>query len=179
MLSFVLIKKPQFSGLFYLGNIMLLQKLENAFFDENEHLVEVLDKDKNGWNITHKTRGYGILVVNINNLRFGIPLRSHIKHKACFITSDTKGLDYSKAVLLLKDDYISQQSFVIPQAEFLKIKEHTYFIEKQFTKYIARYLKGVEKNDLNILRGYQFSTLQNYHVELGLVNIGELCSTDD
>ncbi|MFC0170870.1 type III toxin-antitoxin system TenpIN family toxin [Pseudoduganella danionis] len=150
---------------------MLLHKLENAFFNENEHLVEVLDKDKSGWNIQNKTRGYGILVVNINNLRFGIPLRSHIKHKDCYRTGDTKGLDYSKAVLLVRDEYISDDAFMIPQNEFLKIKEHAHFIEQKFNKYILHYIEAVNKNDVNVLRAYRFSTLQNYHRELGLLSI--------
>jgi len=69
---------------------MLLQKLESLFFEENTHLVEVLDKQEGVWD-GEKERGYGILIITHNSLRFGIPLRSHIKHKACFITTGTNG----------------------------------------------------------------------------------------
>ncbi|WP_024588825.1 hypothetical protein [Aliihoeflea sp. 2WW] len=146
---------------------MLLQKLEAVFFDENEHLVEVLDKRAGVWD-GEKERGYGILVISHNGLRFGIPLRSHIKHKACFITNGTKGLDYSKSILLVKDEYISARPFTIPSDEYVRIKDRTLHISTQFEKYVDRYVIGVTKDDQNILRPYRFSTLQNYHAELGI-----------
>ena len=80
-------------------------------------------------------------------------------------------MDYSKAVLLVRDEYISDDAFMIPQNEFLKIKEHTHFIEQKFNKYILHYIEAVKKNDVNVLRAYKFSTLQNYHRELGLLSI--------
>ncbi len=146
---------------------MLIQKLEDAFFDENKHLVEVLDKKNGVWD-EEKKRGYGIVLISLDNLRFGIPLRSHIAHRACFTTSGTKGLDYSKSVLLLKDEYISASPFKIPEPEYVKIKDRTVFIGKQFSKYVDRYIYAVGKDDQNILRHYRFSTLQNYHAELGI-----------
>jgi protein AbiQ len=146
---------------------LLLLKLEPLFFDENKHLVEVLDKQAGEWN-GGKERGYGILVISHKDLRFGIPLRSHIKHTACFLTNGTKGRDYSKSVILVKDDYISTKPFTIPSDEYVKIKDRTQHITKQFEKYVSRYVIGVRRSDDNILRPYRFSTLQNYHGELGL-----------
>lgn len=146
---------------------MLLLKLQPLFFDENHHLVEVLDKQAGDWDGA-KERGYGILVISHNDLRFGIPLRSRIKHKNCFITTGTKGLDYQKSVLLLKDAYLSTQPFTIPTDEYVKIVDRTQHISAQFEKYVSRYVKGVQRGDENILRNYRFSTLQNYHEALGL-----------
>ncbi|ADW71606.1 type III toxin-antitoxin system TenpIN family toxin [Granulicella tundricola] len=146
---------------------MLIQKLEPLFFKENTHLVEVLDKSNGIWT-AEKSRGYGILVISYNNLRFGIPLRSHIKHQARFLTDGTKGLDYSKAVLLTKDEYISTTPFMIPPDEYVKIKDRTHHINGQFAKYVEKYVTAVQKNDENVLRNYKFSTLQNYGLELGL-----------
>ncbi|MDQ7731047.1 type III toxin-antitoxin system TenpIN family toxin [Halomonas sp. SpR8] len=147
---------------------MLIQKLEAEFFEENSHLVEVLDKRNGVWD-GEKERGYGILLISYNSLRFGIPLRSHIKHKFCFFTDGSKGLDYTKAVLLVKDDYISQTPFMIPSDEYVKIKDRTHHIGDKFSKYVNKYVDGVGKNDRNVLRDYRFSTLQNYHKELGLL----------
>lgn len=153
---------------------MDLRKLENLFYDENEHLVEVMDKTAGKWN-ADKTRGYGVVVVEAGNLRFGIPLRSGIKHRHAFFTvpGNSKGLDYSKAVLLTKDEYISDVAFKIPNDEFVLIKEKSHRITEQFTKYVDHYKKGVANLDKNILRDYKFTTLQNYHVELGLVQLDE------
>lgn len=150
---------------------MLLRKLENLFYDENTHLVEVLDKTGEQWE-PGKTRGYGVVVIELNGLRFGIPLRSHInpRNKHCFITKERKGLDYSKAVLLPKDDYISSVPFQIPQDEIQKIREDEHKIGKQFSKYVERYVKYVKTNpEASVLRiEYRFSTLVNYHAELGI-----------
>lgn len=146
---------------------MLIQKLEDIFFDENGHLAEVLDKRKGQWD-GEKKRGYGILLIEHNNLRFGIPLRSHISHKFCFKTLGDKGLDFSKAVLLAKDEYISTSPFMIPSDEFVKIKDRTHFIQGKFSKYVEKYVSSIQKQDANALNSYRFSTLKNYHAELGL-----------
>ncbi|WP_414616557.1 type III toxin-antitoxin system TenpIN family toxin [Stenotrophomonas muris] len=147
---------------------MLLLKLEALFFQENAHLVEVLDKNKSGEWDGEKERGYGIAVISHNGLRFGIPLRSHISHHYCYRTSDTKGLDYTKAVLLKKDTYISDRPFMIPSDEYVKIKDRSHHISNQFGKYVDKYVDGVKKADKHVLYGYRFSTLQNYHAELGV-----------
>jgi protein AbiQ len=147
---------------------MNLKKLEDLFYQENSHLVEVLDKDHtNNWT-PRKQRGYGIVVCEVDGLRFGIPLRSHLKHKHGQKTVGDKGIDYSKAVLLTKDSYISSQPFLIPDNEHRILQSKEHWITQQFSKYVQRYIKGRTKNDLNILREYRFSTLQNYHTELGV-----------
>lgn len=147
---------------------MDILKLEPTFYAENQHLVEVLDKVGREW-ASDKERGYGIALVKHENLRFGIPLRSHFSHSFGFKTKESGGLDYSKAVLLSKDSYISQNPFKIPDDEFRKIKERSHFIETQFNKYVERYIKACGVRDVNILRAYAYSTLQNYHSELGIV----------
>jgi len=147
---------------------MLIKKLEELFYQENAHLIEVLDKDKHGnWN-GNKTRGYGIAICDHKGLRFGIPLRSNINHKFGFKTKDDKGLDFSKAVLLAKDSYISTAPFLIPPDEHKEILDKAHHIQKMFSKYVERYVVGRQKNDDNILKPYKFSTLCNYHAELGL-----------
>lgn len=160
-------KKLLLRGLFFWVQEMLIQKLEDLFFEENTHLVEVLDKRQGKWD-GEKKRGYGILLIELKNLRFGIPLRSHINHQSCFKTTADKGLDFSKAVLLVKDDYISEAPFMIPADEFIKIKDRTHFIQGKFSKYVDKYVKSVQRQDANALRSYRFSTLCNYHSELGL-----------
>lgn len=151
---------------------MKILKLTTEFYNENNHLKEALDLKDGEW-IVGKERGYGIAIIEINNLRFGIPLRSNFtsrKHNSCFPTvkDGNKGLDYSKAVLLEKDSYISTVTFEIPKEEYLKIQGKSHNIQRKFTQYVEKYIKGVTRNDPNILRHYQHSTLQNYHSQLGL-----------
>ena len=79
--------KSPLTGAFFLakkGGGMELKKLEELFYLENTHLLEVLDKSKMGEWTQNKTRGYGITLCSFKELRFGIPLRSHITHKNAF-----------------------------------------------------------------------------------------------
>ncbi|MGH8350032.1 MAG: hypothetical protein ACRES5_26235, partial [Pseudomonas sp.] len=105
-------------------------------------------------------------------LRFGIPLRSRIRpaNKHCFITTDRKGLDYSKAVLLAKDEYVSNVPFQIPNEEIKKLRDSAHIIAKQFGKYVERYVKYAKEDPpASVLqREYLYSTLVNYHAELGI-----------
>ncbi|TPW31036.1 hypothetical protein FJU08_10290 [Martelella alba] len=147
---------------------MEIRKLTNVFYDENTHLAEVLDKSDGEWT-PQKTRGYGVVLIEFRELRFGIPLRSHIKHKHCFLTVETKGLDYSKAVLLIKDAYISERSFKIPNSENTLIRQKSHFIRVQFEKYVQGYVAAIRADNHSVIaRRYMFSTLVNYHAELGL-----------
>ena len=152
---------------------MEIKKLTPSFYEENTHLEEVLDKKGLQWDSVKK-RGYGIVVINILENKFGIPLRSNLKHKDSFPTAENesgykKGLDFSKAVLLLKDSYISDLPFMIPNDEYAKIKEKSYFITSKFEKYVHLYIQAVQSGDPNKLRRFQFSTLRNYHAELNLL----------
>jgi protein AbiQ len=105
---------------------MHLKKLTPSFYSNNTHLIQALDL-KNGVWIRGKERGYGIVVIEINNLMFGIPLRSNIKHKAAYLTKrrnhgeTNKGLDFSKAVLLEYRFYVSDFDFKIPPNEHSKL----------------------------------------------------------
>lgn len=152
---------------------MDIRKLESLFYEENVHLKEVLDKTGNVW-VGDKTRGYGIAVITLNGLTFGIPLRSNIPHKFHFLTKKnhqqktTKGLDYSKAVLLSNPAYISTVPFNIPSDEFSLIQSYSRQIQSEFEVYVMKYIEAVSSADQNKLRNYKFSTLQNYHQELGL-----------
>ena len=146
---------------------MEVKRLDELFYEENKHLVEVLDKRGAEWT-GGKTRGYGIVLVEIGELKFGIPLRSHMRAKNGFVTAEDKGLDFSKAVLLSKEEYISKTDFIIPRPEYLRIKDNSNDIAKGFNKYVSKYVRGAKNSDRNILKDYPFTTLQNYHVELGI-----------
>lgn len=148
---------------------MRIVKLSDTFFEENSHLLEVMDKTDKGWELKKK-RGYGIVIIHYNQLTFGIPLRSHLMHKSGFKTSENKGLDYTKAELLNKAQYITNISFIIPNNEYLKIQEKSFHIRHQFEKYIQKYIKGKMRGDINIINQYKYSTLVNYHKELGVMD---------
>ncbi len=158
---------------------MQLVKLDPSFYLDHTHLVQALDNHGGAWQ-NGKSRGYGIVLISINKLTFGIPLRSNIQHKAAYMTvrnpssakgtSYGKGLDFSKALLIPNSSYISTEKFKIPPEEHKKLQSKKYYIEATFNKYVCRYVNAVANSDTNILNSaeYRYTTLQNYHSELGI-----------
>lgn len=160
---------------------MELKKLDSSFYAANPELNQALDFDMKTrtWS-AGKVRGHGIVQIEIKGLVFAIPVRSTIHHNECLILEVNRGhdkknkgmgLDYSKAVLIRSSQHVSADVFVLKSKEagkkLIGKEEH---ITKQFTKYVERYIKAYHKKDMNILRGdgYRYTTLINYHVELGL-----------
>lgn len=156
---------------------MELKKLDQSFYTENTHLQEALDLIDGHWT-NCKVRGHGIVCISINDLIFAIPLRSNIGHDGAYLTLRksretpmNKGLDFSKALLITKQEYISNEVFKIPRQEHEKLKDKAHFITQSFEKYVERYIFAIQKSDRNILAGsgYRFTTLRNYHTELGIL----------
>lgn len=149
-------------------NNITIKKLTQSFYFNNSHLKEALDIGTG--NI--KPRGYGIILVETMGLTFGVPLRSNMIPKYGFVVKKEankyRGLDYRKAVLITDETDIGG-TFNIPNEDFNKIIEKQNFIIKKFTKYVKRYValhkQGKKPLNLDI---YMYSTLQNYHKELGL-----------
>lgn len=159
---------------------MELKKLENSFYIENPVVHQALDFNslKKEWN-SQKVRGHGIVKIEIMNLIFAIPVRSNIKHRASFILEVNRadkrvkgmGLDYSKALLITDPQYISNDVFLLRSKEAgKKLQDKEEHITKQFSRYVEKYISAVKKRDNNILQSYEyrFTTLVNYHQELGL-----------
>ncbi|BBB63703.1 hypothetical protein UNDKW_5430 [Undibacterium sp. KW1] len=156
---------------------MQLLKLDSTFYADHTHLVQVLDNIGGVWE-AGKIRGYGIVLISIKNLTFGIPLRSNIRHKAAYLTKKNpsvgnappygKGLDFSKALLISDPAYISTEVFKIPAEEHNKLVAKQPYIAQKFEKYVEKYISAVRKPDSNILNSieYRHTTLQNYHAEL-------------
>jgi len=159
---------------------MQLKKLDRTFYNNNNHLKQALDNTNGNWE-AGKVRGYGVVVINFNGLTFAIPLRSNIKHKAAFITvknqasgNNGKGLDFTKALLITDSKYISASSFKISPDEYKKLLNKEVFITDRFERYVEKYVKARNNSDRYILNSteYRFTTLINYHSELGLNSQG-------
>ncbi|ELF5344440.1 hypothetical protein RNH90_002986 [Vibrio metschnikovii] len=156
------------------------KKLDQSFYVDNPKVEQALDFDSQlgTWN-SSKTRGHGIVKITINGLTFAIPVRSYIKHNASYIlevnrqdrTIKGMGLDYSKALLIRDDSHVTDDVFVLRNKKsgkkLIGKEEH---ITSQFQKYVEKYIDAVKRNDANILNSfeYRFTTLVNYHTELGL-----------
>ena len=145
---------------------MDIKKLDVSFYQQNEGLKETLFKPGEGGD----QRGYAIVLINVNGLTFGIPLRSHMKHKHGFSTNDEKALDYTKALIIHDPQHISG-TFRIPHDEFVLIQESKAQILQEFEEYVGGYIhmiKTASPEAISKRLKYKFSTLKNYHKELGL-----------
>jgi protein AbiQ len=147
---------------------------------DNAKVEQALDFDveSGAWS-SSKVRGHGVVQISVNNLVFAIPVRSNIRHKASLILEVDRssrkvkgmGLDYSKALLISKAQHVSSDVFVLKsKAAGKKLIGKESHVTEQFTKYVKKYVSAVQGADRNILNcfEYRFTTLTNYHKELGL-----------
>jgi len=142
-----------------------LQKIKKSFFEDNPNLLEIIDD---------KTRGYGYIHCLLDGHNFAIPLRSSIKHNYRFAISTphdaqgVKGLDYTKAIIV-PTNYLNG-TFVIDNSEYRRIYRNQKIIIQEFTDYVANYKKYLRGEELpeEYKNAYRYTTLINYHNELGL-----------
>ncbi|MDT3309714.1 type III toxin-antitoxin system TenpIN family toxin [Shewanella vaxholmensis] len=123
--------------------------------------------------VLQKNRGYGIIAITVSGITFAVPLRSNLNHpngfKTILVGKSWNGLDYSKALLVEEAD-ITQESFQLrEQEEFDKIIKNKDKIIKDFSKYVADYIVYASSADKVLDRRFQYTTLQYFHNELGIV----------
>lgn len=145
-----------------MAKIVELRKLSKEFYKAYPHNEFPEMEAKLG-------RPYVVLLVEINNVKFAIPLRTNIRHSFCykFKTSDREtksstGIDFSKAVVISKDSYLGEKTD-INDKEYLELQEKAFFIIKKFKKYVTDYI-SYKKNGGNeyIAKRYLFSTLKYF-----------------
>lgn len=127
------------------------------------HLEEKLDKGE--------SRPYYCKVEITDQYSAFIPFRSNIKHSHCFKTSkqEDKGLDFTKSIIINKEDEIHwiKQVTAIENKQWKKIQNSQKKIKFLYLNYIHKYKKHIQKQDFenSIVK---FSTLKNYHKELDI-----------
>jgi protein AbiQ len=123
--------------------------------------------------IEHKqSRPYIVLIIKIDNQRWGLPMRSSISHSYCYWTNkeDRCGVDYTKAVLLTDDNYIDKTNAPhIRESEFEALRGKEYVLEVGFKRYIGQYKKALadQSKNRNVML-CKFSTLQYFHEAAGI-----------
>ncbi len=113
-----------------------------------------------------ETRPYTQVYTNIGGGGFAIPLRSDIKHPHALWTDKKNccGVDFSKAVVVLKPEYIdAKTSPHIRENEFEALRGKEYIIKQRMIKYILKY-KEAKKDQSNPRNKFlcAFSTMQYF-----------------
>lgn len=111
-------------------------------------------------------RPYVQVYIQLGGTRFAVPLRSHIKHPHVLWTDKENGcgLDFSKAVVVLKDEYIDKTKKPhIRQNEYDVLRGKEHLIQQKLQQYINTYKKAKRRIDVPRNRALcQYSTLQYF-----------------
>ncbi len=141
---------------------MKLRLLTDKAYNKISTLPEALHK---------QNRGYGIVTVKINGLVFALPLRSNLKHSHGFKTilrnKQWNGVDYSKAIIVTKGDLRATPFKPRDDKEYEKLKKNKDKIHKDFNHYLSSYISHPKNNQEEIRRRFGYTTLANYHAQLG------------
>lgn len=113
-----------------------------------------------------------------------VPYRSEIHHKNAFLFSKSirskshkSGLDYSKIVIITKNEYINATDAIIDKDEFKETMINLAKIKAEALQYVEEYVAHM--NGINVLhkrefeRRYGFSALPYFHKELQIYRIDE------
>ena len=140
--------------------------LTHKFYNKYKNCKEILYKPK---------RPYAVHLIEYNNLIFAIPIRSNITHEFSYKTikekNKSKGLDFTKTVIINDLKYLSKQPVRINQEEYLKLDKNRHFIEKKMLSYLKIYKKALQKPNTNKNKNIlSKSTLQYFHKELSILS---------
>lgn len=118
------------------------------------------------------SRPYIQIYMEIGGIRYAIPLRSDIHHPHVFWTDKANhcGIDFSKAVVISKEEYIDATTTPhLRQNEFDALRGKDYKIKTKMQKYITDY-KNAKKDLSNSVNQnlVKYSTLQYFEKEIGL-----------
>lgn len=122
-------------------------------------------KDKYPEMLHKEERPYICLTVEVDGRDYAIPIRHHVSHKYGFNTIGERGLDYTKAVLIESESYISGDAPIIDTVEWRKIQMNKNLIYTGFSKYLRDYKHALAhrahlRND-NIIK---YSALQYFEI---------------
>lgn len=126
--------------------------------------------------IEHKAlRPYIVLLIEIDDNTFALPLRTNIKHGNCYKfqyssrpTESVTGIDFSKAVIINDNSYIGDIA-EMDNKEYVELNNRIAFIISKFRTYVKGYYtfasgKAHEKQ----AKKYKYTTLKYFHKELGI-----------
>lgn len=138
----------------------------------NPPYKEILKKESRPYNCLLIQSHYGYFIC--------IPYRSHIKHKYAFKFKNStrskqthSGLDYSKIVIITKNEYIGKNDAIIDQDEFKETRDNIEYIKNDVQNYIDDYVAVMSGDTttydkVEFKRIYEYSTLPYFHNELGI-----------
>ena len=138
---------------------MVFKHLSEKFYKDypSDQYAEMMLKEN---------RPYTQVITDVNGLKFAVPLRSDISHSTDILWTNKKekhGLDFTKAVIILDDSYISDEQV------FIRPKEHKHLLgkERRVKEKMEKCINNYKKAKANIKEKHnadycRFSTLQYF-----------------
>ncbi|MBQ5735930.1 MAG: hypothetical protein UH654_12405 [Lachnospiraceae bacterium] len=147
--------------------------IKEDYFKNNSNFVEMLDP----YNIRKQTsRQYLYICVHYKGNKVLVPLRRNLpgnNPKLYYpVPSQSRpnaGLDYRKMLIVNDENNIeipTEQRLATSQAKIINDNYST--IERAVINYIKGYIKSANKNREHRDYDYSYSTLHNFHKELGI-----------
>jgi len=135
--------------------------------------IEMLDP---GNVVKQSTRFYLVTGVQYGDNVFCVPLRKNLCMKIGKIgyvvpsrSCALSGFDFRKVLIVNNARFLHEPAQVnISAAQMRRIFEERERIDAAFERYLGGYLKAVKKGRAMIDKLYKYSTLYNFHKELGL-----------
>lgn len=148
------------------------------YFKKNSHLVEILDP---GDLEKQSQRKYIFLGFKYNSNTLLVPLRTELPDMSKIgqvgfeVPSEEKpnaGLDYRKILIVNDSSYIENPPYwKIPTSQVKIINANYDTIKNQVKAYVDGYIKSAKKNRHLRDKKFRYSTLHNFHVELGIITL--------
>lgn len=154
--------------------------IKEEYFKKNSNFEEMLDP----YNQVKQTkRKYLYLNIQYKNNNIFIPFRNQLPSNKRIgeigysVPSNEKpnaGLDFRKILIINQDCYIEYTNYPkIPKLQQQIIENNYRTIENKVIQYIQGYVKAALKKRERRDKKYIFSTLHNFHKELGIIKILE------
>ncbi len=139
--------------------------LTQLFYDDYHDCHEIEQKG---------TRPYTQVHITIGDLTFAVPLRSHIDHPHVLWTNKKEhcGLDFSKAVIILKPGYIdTTRKPYIRKEEFEQLRGKEYIVKQKLLKYIRAYKAAKARSEIERNATLcKYSTMQYFEQYIASIN---------
>ena len=149
-----------------------VRRLSDSFYMAypNPPYIEILKKQQ---------RAYNCLLFNAYNYSICIPYRTEITHNYSYRFKNSKrsikhksGLDYTKIVIISKEEYIDNKETIIDNDEFNETVINIDKIKQDALSFVNDYIYHINKmNELHpseFKRRYEYSSLKYFHKEMGI-----------
>lgn len=133
---------------------MRIIKLSESFYAQMKNCIEILHKS---------ARPYLCVTIVVDNIEYAIPFRHHISHAYCFHTIGDAGIDYSKAIPILNESFISEEKATVELKEWRIIQANEKEVYDGFSRYLAKYRHDARNKGHNSII-VRYSALQYFDI---------------